>query len=146
MDAEPTGKEVSAIWQLHSIDRYVGPSRNWQLIFQQLNLLINKALFNQRSMVYAANYSSTVFFFLEKRSRKSPKNNSIMEDINIILHNSITSFEVKVMSFCLSIASRKPEKPTPTNNWHLSNTRKHTVSPKNAEGAAIILPFRENKV
>ena len=69
-----------------------------------------------------------------------------MEDINIILHNSITSFEVNLMSICLSIASCKPEKPTSTNNRHLSDAGKHIVSPQNAKGATIILPFCENKV
>jgi len=71
---------------------------------------------------------------------------SIMEDINIILHGSITSFEVNLMSICLSIASCKPEQPTSTNNRHLSDAGKHIVSPQNAKGAAIILPFCENKV
>ncbi|PON38511.1 hypothetical protein TorRG33x02_344870 [Trema orientale] len=70
----------------------------------------------------------------------------IMENINIVLNNSIPSFEINCMSPGLSIASSEPKEPTSTYDRHLSHLRKHSVSPQDAESATIVLPFGEDIV
>lgn len=58
----------------------------------------------------------------KKEKEKKLANTSvklIMEDINIILHNSISSFEVNLVSASMSIASGEPEKPASAYYRHL---------------------------
>ena len=69
-----------------------------------------------------------------------------MKDINIILHNSITSFKVKRVSMSMSIPTCESEKPTPTNDRHFPDIGEHGVAPQHTESAAIILAFSESKV
>uniref|UniRef100_A0A803R9X4 Uncharacterized protein n=1 Tax=Cannabis sativa TaxID=3483 RepID=A0A803R9X4_CANSA len=67
-----------------------------------------------------------------------------MQNIYIILNNSITRSKIKRMCLGLSIASSKPEKPGSTNDGHLSNGGEHGVTSQDAECAAVKLTFREN--
>lgn len=64
-----------------------------------------------------------------------------MENINIELHDSVTIAHVKSMSACFCISTCKPEKPTSSNDRHLSHRRHHRIPANYTQRATIILSF-----
>ncbi|KAM7500280.1 hypothetical protein LguiA_024694 [Lonicera macranthoides] len=54
-----------------------------------------------------------------------------MEDIDVVLHNSIPTCEINSMSPGLSIPSSKPEQPTPSDDRHLPHLRHHRIPSQN---------------
>lgn len=71
---------------------------------------------------------------------------SIMEHVDIVLHNSIPCLNIKRVSLGLTIPTCKPEKPAPAHDRHLPHGGKHRIPPQHAERAAIILPLLEHQV
>jgi len=71
---------------------------------------------------------------------------SVMENIDVVLSGSITSFGVKVVGLCLSIPCSKLENPTSTNHRQLFGFFIGHVPPHDSYGAAVVLPFRQGKV
>jgi len=69
-----------------------------------------------------------------------------MENIDVVLSGSITSFGVKVVGLSLSIPCSKLEKPTSTNHRQLFGFFKGHVPPHDSYAAPVVLPFRQHKV
>ncbi|CAN0879138.1 hypothetical protein LINGRAHAP2_LOCUS12873, partial [Linum grandiflorum] len=69
-----------------------------------------------------------------------------MENIHIILNNSIPSLDVENPSLRLRIPSRKPKKPAATDHRHLPHRRHHGVPPQHTQRAPVILPFHKYKI
>ena len=68
-----------------------------------------------------------------------------MEDINIVLHNSITIWLERV-SMSLSVPACEAKKPTPTNDRKFPDIREHTIAPYQTDSTTIELSCSENKV
>ncbi|CAN0879137.1 hypothetical protein LINGRAHAP2_LOCUS12873, partial [Linum grandiflorum] len=69
-----------------------------------------------------------------------------MENIDIILNNSIPSLKVKNPSLRLRIPSRKPEKPAAADHRHLPHRRHQGIPPQHTQRAPVILPFHKHKI
>ncbi|CAI0402649.1 unnamed protein product [Linum tenue] len=69
-----------------------------------------------------------------------------MEDINIVLHDSIPGPQVELPGPGLSISPSKPENSAPADDRHLPHRRHHRVPPQNAQRAPVELAVHESEV
>ena len=69
-----------------------------------------------------------------------------MEDVNIVLHNSVPCLVIETILLQISKATCQLENPTSANNRQFSFVLEYQVPTQQAQSAAIELPFREHQV
>ena len=69
-----------------------------------------------------------------------------MEDVNIVLHNSVSCLVIKTIRLQISKATCEFENPTSANNRQFPFVPEYQVPTQQAQSAAIEFPFREHEV
>ena len=69
-----------------------------------------------------------------------------MQNVDIILNNSIQRFEVKEMSPRVHIPSREPEHAAAPDDRHLPHGREHRVPAQHAERASVEFSLQEGEI
>jgi len=70
----------------------------------------------------------------------------IMEHVDVVLHYSIPSFEIKRVSLRLSIPTCEPKSAASSHDRHFSHGGENGIPPQQAQRAAIVFPFGEDEV
>ena len=71
---------------------------------------------------------------------------SVMEDVNVVLYHSISCLGIEGVSLRLSIATSKSEKSTAADDRHLPNLREYCISAQNTEITAVIFALHESEI
>ncbi|KAF8035583.1 hypothetical protein BT93_C1574 [Corymbia citriodora subsp. variegata] len=71
---------------------------------------------------------------------------SIMEDINIVLHDGVPGLAVERVRLCPCVPAGEPKGPAPADDRHLPHAGGHRVPAEHAQRAPVVLPLAEHVV